>query len=158
MAASWKLLKFSCGNSRGCVPKNIVKCNKMAHRGGKVKRECLAFSYNPSASGGLVESDAWKKPNFTKVPWSQGNGISGLYFSCASVYRQLYSKGSGTNVKHARPFMDEEENLLWDCGILGWCLLSLKNALFFYYIGKRFSVKHTQFPVKYTRFLVKYTQ
>ena len=61
--------------------------------------------------------------------------------SCDNVYRQLHSQGIGTNVRQAHSFTGEEQDMLWDCGILGCASpISLQRAVF-YYIGKRFCVR-----------------
>ena len=58
-----------------------------------------------------------------------------------SIYKQLHSAGVGVVVKHASIITPEEEDKLWDSGVLNAIEpLGLQRAVFFY-IGKVFCIR-----------------
>ena len=64
--------------------------------------------------------------------------------TCDSVYRDLHSKGIGTEVKHASLITPEEEGKLWTAEVF---LIKTAKALqraVFYYIGKYFCIRGGQ--------------
>ena len=74
--------------------------------------------------------------------------------TCESVARQLREQGVSANVKHAEIITPEEEQQLWNSGVVGiYCPRALVHAIF-YYVGKAFhlcggteqqSLKQSQF-------------
>ena len=84
--------------------------------------------------------------------------------TCESIARELREQGVGAQVKHAEVITPEEENALWDAGVMGiFSPRALVRAVFFY-VGKAFclrggteqrSLKPSQFvrehdPARYT--------
>ena len=87
--------------------------------------------------------------------------------TCESVTRQLCEQGVGANVKHAEIITPEEEEQLWNSGVVGiYCRRALVRAVF-YYVGKAFclhggteqrSLKPSQFVREYSPDRYTYTE
>ena len=57
-----------------------------------------------------------------------------------NVYRKLHSEGIGTEVRRTPIFTSEEEDKLWELGIIGCTDPKNLQRAVFYYIGKCFCV------------------
>ena len=80
-------------------------------------------------------------PNAPKFFDRNNSSFRDLRRTCDSVYRKLRNDGVGTEVNHTLTFTHEEEQKLWDTGVLSVCSpKSLQRAVFFY-VGKRFCIR-----------------
>ena len=80
-------------------------------------------------------------PNLPKFFNQSDNTFRDLRRSCDTVYRELRSQGIGTEVNRTPIFNMDEEQKLWDSGVLSVNNpVGLQRAVFFY-IGKRFCVR-----------------
>ena len=67
--------------------------------------------------------------------------FQGLHGTLDNVFRKLHENGIGAKVKHAEVITKDEENQLWDSGVIGIdSPTSLQNAVF-YYNGKNFCLR-----------------
>ena len=82
-----------------------------------------------------------KKPDTPKFLDRHECGFRDLMRTCDSVYRDLHSKGIGTDVRHTLTFSVEDEEKLWVTGVLGDASPKSLQRAVFYYIGKRFCVR-----------------
>ena len=74
-----------------------------------------------------------KKPDTPKFLDRHECGFRDLMRTCDSVYRDLHSKGIGTDVHHTLTFSAEDEEKLWETGVLGDASpKSLQRAVFYY--------------------------
>ena len=76
-----------------------------------------------------------KNPNKAQMNFMQKDNpaFKSLRCTCDRLYRQLRSKGIGLNPKQAQIITTEEENKLWESGVLGTdSPRALLNAVFFY--------------------------
>jgi hypothetical protein len=59
-----------------------------------------------------------------------------LHRSCDFIFRELRNDGVGALVCHARPFSVEEENKLWEQGIMAVTTPKALQRAIFFYVGK----------------------
>ena len=77
-------------------------------------------------------------PNFMDRKNTQFQGLHG---TLDNVFRKLHENGIGAKVKHAEVITKDEENQLWDSGVIGIdSPRSLQNAVS-YYNGKNFCLR-----------------
>ena len=58
-----------------------------------------------------------------------------LHYTMDSLYKQLGSDGVGSEKNSAQPFTKEDENILWEQGVLGaQSPASLLRAVFFFFL------------------------
>ena len=77
-------------------------------------------------------------PNFMDKKNTQFQGLHG---TLDNVFRKLHENGIGAKVRHAEVITKDEENQLWDSGVIGTdSPRSLQNAVF-YYNGKNFCLR-----------------
>ena len=67
--------------------------------------------------------------------------IRDLMHTCDSVYHDLHSQGIGTDVRHIHTFSAEDEEKLWETGVLGDASPKSLQRAVFYYVGKRFCIR-----------------
>lgn len=64
-----------------------------------------------------------------------------IHNACDAVYHALHSSGVGVSVRHTSIISAEEEDKLWDNGILGIDTPKSLQRAIFYYVGKRFCLR-----------------
>ena len=90
---------------------------------------------------GILRYAREKNPEVPNFLDKQDRRFSALHKLMDSVFRNLRTANIGTNVKHAEPFSNEEEDQLWSTGVLGMdSPKALLNAVF-YLNGKNFCLR-----------------
>ena len=64
-----------------------------------------------------------------------------IHGACDFIFHELHSKGVGVYVRHTPIISNEEEQKLWELGILGVDSSKSLEQTVFYYIGKRYCIR-----------------
>ena len=64
-----------------------------------------------------------------------------IHGACDFIFHELHSNGVGVHVRHTPIISDEEEQKLWELGILGVDSPKSLQQMVFYYIGKRYCIR-----------------
>ena len=64
-----------------------------------------------------------------------------IHRTCDTVYWQLHQQGVGATVRHTTIFSVEEENKLWEAGVLAITSPKALQRVVFFYVGKLFCIR-----------------
>lgn len=82
-----------------------------------------------------------KNPEVPKFMDQSVTVYRGLHRTCDSVYRELHKQGIGATVRHTAVFSVEEENKLWEAGVLAITSPKALQRAVFFYVGKFFCIR-----------------
>ena len=82
-------------------------------------------------------------PNFLD---QKDGAFKKLHGTMDTHFRSLRQQGVGAKIKHAKIICSEDEDLMWECGVMGTTSLALLQAVFYYHAKKILTKRWSRAP------------